>query len=403
MSNLLGQVLVARQQIVDARFRAVGYELLHRPVPDVASGAPPLDGRAATARVIVNGLLALGRGALTGGLEAWINIPPSMFLAGDLHALPSDGVTLEVLEESADDPAFRQALTQHREAGFRLALDDLVPDDPRLGLVDLVDVAKVDLLAAPLDDALALVAQLSPRCTVLAEKVEDAEVARRALAAGATLLQGFHVTRPEVLGAVRPLGLPAAHLRLLRALADEEVDLGRVADLVRSDVMLADRFLRLVRREVGWRPLSGVQDGLLFLGQRAVRRWVSLLVLAATVQDDTADLVARAAGRARFCECLAETAGTPAAFDAFVLGLFSVLGPDGRVAPTVIAELPLEPAVQTALVTGEGPLRPLLDLAMTAEQAAWDPLLLAGAAHGFSGEQLARASLEGLRFDAAAG
>ena len=401
MTNLLGQVLVARQLIVDAQFRAVGYELLHRPMPGV--GGPALgDGQAATARVIVNGLLGLGNGSLTGGLEAWVNIPEAMFLAGDLLALRSDRLTLEILEEAGDDPRLRSALVEHLEAGFRLALDDVVPDDPRLGLVDLVDVVKVDLLGAPLDDGLALIAELAPRCTVLAEKVEDEHVARRAIGAGATLLQGFHVTRPEELGGLRPLGLPIAHLRLLRALADEDVDLRRVEALVRSDVMLTDRFLRLSRRSAGFHQLTGIHDGLVYLGQRAVRRWVSLLVLAATVHHGTTDLVARASGRARFCEYLAEQSGAHPAFDAFLLGLFSVLGPDGRVAPAVIEELPLETDVRDALIGGTGPMRPLLELAITAEQAAWEPLLHAGAAQGFSAELLARASIEGLRFDALA-
>ncbi|MFA9446423.1 EAL and HDOD domain-containing protein [Egicoccus sp. AB-alg6-2] len=400
MSEVLGRVLVARQPIVSMTGQVVGYELLHRPLPAGGVSSPTFDGTAATAQVIVNGLLTLGREALTGGLDAWINIPAELFRSGELVALPPEGLVLEVLEDTEVDDDILTAIRTLRAAGFRVALDDVVPGDRRLALVDEVDVVKVDLLGCPLFDALELIRSLPSTCTVLAEKVEDGATVRRAIAAGATLLQGYHVSRPQVMGATRPLALPSAHLRLLQSMNVEEVDLRAVAAAIRDDVVLSDRFLRVLRAGAGWRPVTSIHDGLLLLGERAVRRWVSLLVLAATVDDGATAVVARAGGRARFCEHLADTSGTASGFDAFLLGMFSVLGDDGRVAPAVLAELPLDDAVHAALTTGLGPLRPLVELALQAEAADWDALLRDGTELGFSEEQLAAANLEGLRFGA---
>jgi EAL and modified HD-GYP domain-containing signal transduction protein len=398
VQDLLGEVLVARQPILDANLEVVAYELLFRDL----DGSAPQDeaaGVRATATVVVDGLLALGREILTDGEDAFINVPETLLRAGTLLDLPTRGLVLELVEDVADSPEVREAIATHRAAGFRVALDDLAPGDPREGLVDVVDLVKVDVLATGPDVALRFIRELSHRgIAIVAEKVEDPQMFDRVVGAGAELVQGFFFTRPRAVRAVRPLGLTPSHLSLLRAVAADEVDLDEVEQLIRSDLTMTDRFLRLVDVAAGWREVESIRHGLVLLGQRRIHRWVSLLVLSSVTADRSPELVTTASVRARYCEELEARRGGRRQLEAFALGMFSVLGADGVVPAAVLDEVPLTEEARDALLGLPGGLRDLIDVTLAAERADWDELVAIGRAIGLDPRELALAHVEALRW-----
>lgn len=398
MEQVLGEVLVSRQPIVGADLEVLGYELLYR---DEAGVAPlgEYAGIRATATVLIDGLLALGREVCTDGTLAFVNVPVSLLHADTLIDLPPDGLVFELLESLDDDERTRVAIERHRAAGFRFALDDVVPDDPRLGLVHLVDAVKVEVLPDRLPEVLALIRGLvADGHDVIAEKVETPDVFDAVVAAGAQAVQGYFFTRPRAVRAMRPLGLSPTHLQLLRALALTEVDLDEVEELIRSDLTLSDRFLRLVDSAAGWRGAESIHHALVLLGERRVHRWVSLLVMSSITNDAPAELLTTASVRARYCEDLQQRRGAEAGLEAFALGMFSVLGAEAVVEPHVLRELPLPPDVRRALEGGAGPYRDLLDLCLAAEQADWATLVGIGRRLGLTPGDLAAAHLEALRW-----
>ncbi len=395
---LLGEVMVARQPIIDAAFEVVAYELLFR--DDL--GLPPDDddaGDRATATVLIDGLLALGREVTTDGDDAFVNVPVSLLRSGTLLGLPPEGLVLEVLHDAAPTEAVRHVLREHREAGFRLALDAVLPGDLRLPLIDEVDLVKVDALLTPQEDALDLVRELSRRdVPVVAGRVEDAATFERFGGAGARLFQGFFFTRPRVVRGMRPIGLPAAHLDLLREVARAEVDLRRVEALIRSDLTLTDRFLRMVDALSGWRSVESVHHGLVLMGTRRLHRWVALLMLSAVESDVPSELLTTASTRARYCEELQRERGAAAGLEPFCLGMFSVLGPDGVLPEPVLQQVPVTDAVRAALQGRPGELRDLLEIALAAEQADWPRLAALGRGLGLEARVLARSHHEALRW-----
>lgn len=397
---LLGEVMVARQPIVDAEMAVVGYELLFS--DRLEPGADDVEDVArATATVLVDGVLALGREITTDGDDAFVNVPISLLRSGTLLDLPPDGLVLEVLRDAAPTEAVRHALREHRAAGFRLALDALLPQDLRLPLLEEVDLVKVDARLTRQDDALKLVRELSRRdIPVVAEQVEDSTTFDRFMGAGATLFQGFFFTRPRVVRAMRPLGLPAAHLSLLKEVARAEVDLHRVEQLIRSDLTLSDRFLRMVDTLSGWRSVESVHHGLVLMGTRRLHRWVSLLVLSSVESDVPSELLTTASTRARYCEELQRERGAAAGLEPFSLGMFSVLGPDGVVPEAVLQQVPVSDEVRAALQGRPGELRDLLEITMAAEQADWPRLVALGRGLGLEARDLARSHHEALRWSA---
>lgn len=399
LSDVLGEVLVARQPIVDPNFEVVGYELLYRG----ADGVAPEEGRGAeaTATVLVDGVLGLGREVVSEGEDAYVNVPGVLLLAGTLLDVPSSGLVLEVGADIEDAPDVRAAIAAHRAAGHRVALDNVVPGDARLPLIEHVDLVKVDLLAAPRPAALALIRDLAAaEVRVVAEKVEDPETFDRVVGAGADLVQGFFFTRPRAVRAVRPVGLPPELLGMLAEVTgpDLDLDLDLVDRLIRSDLTLTDRFLRLVTLHAGWRTVESVRHGLVLLGQRAVRRWLALVVMAAVTHDAPPELLTTASVRARYCEMLEQRRGTGRRLEAFSLGMFSVLGADGLVPSEMLAVLPLSDDVRAALSGARGPLRDLLELQFAAEAADWESLVVLGRSLGLTPGELAAAHVEALRW-----
>lgn len=393
---LLQEVLVARQPIFGVDFEVLGYELLYRDAEGAAPTPSETSGTRATAGVLVDGVLALGLDELTGGEDAWINVPVELLLSDTILDVPSDGLVLELLED-ADVTGVARALARHREAGFRLALDGVVPGDARLELIDAVDVVKVDLLSAGHGPGLQLIRDLATAGhTVLAEKVEDPEVFDLAVAAGARLLQGFYFARPLTVRGSRPLGMSAEHLRLLHELDRDEVDLREVEFLIRSDVTLSDRFLRLVLAFCRGQPIDSIHDGLVWLGVRAVQRWVRLLVMSATMHDAPRELVALATVRARGCELVEGLRGGSHRLDAFSLGMFSVFGHDGLLDAATLDGLPVSAEVREALQHGRGPYRQLLEIMLAAEQADWEVVVGHGRSLGVEPAPLAQAYREAL-------
>ncbi|MCU0677257.1 MAG: hypothetical protein MUE69_31270, partial [Myxococcota bacterium] len=138
------ELLLARQPIFDRSGDLHAYELLYRSAtPD----SPGVSGSTATARVLVASVMEIGLSALTAGRRAFINVGQTLLESGLLEALPASEVTLEVLEDVPATPSVLATLQRLREAGFQIALDDLVDDPPeRRALLALGDVWKVDVL-----------------------------------------------------------------------------------------------------------------------------------------------------------------------------------------------------------------------------------------------------------------
>ena len=97
------------------------------------------------------------------------------------------------------------------------------------------------------DEALNLIRELRRRdVLVIAEKVEEPAAFDEVVAAGAWYVQGFFFTRPRAVRGRRPVGLSTTHFQLLQACSREEIDLGELERLIRSDLTLADRFSTMI-------------------------------------------------------------------------------------------------------------------------------------------------------------
>lgn len=380
---------IGRQPILGRDQQLHAYELLFR--SGHAAGAQVLDGAQATATVIVNAFAELGMAHALDGHPAYINVDTQLLFSDVLELLPRQAVVLEILESVPAMPAVLQRCLHLREAGFTLALDDVVDFDARTAaLLPLARVVKVDLLPLAADAVAPLVRRLraaSPAVLLLAEKVERREQFDACLALGFSLFQGYHFARPTTI-AGRRLGHSQHTLIRLMGQLGADADSGALEETLKPEPGLTMNLLRMANAAGAGatRAVTSLRDVIQVLGRRHLQRWVQLLLFAADARGGAASpLLLMAATRGRLMESAAQLlrprdAGL--ADGAFMVGMMSLMpAVVGLAMEDILGPLRLAPAIDRALRDGGGLLGELLLLAQASENGNLEGLARGLQAH----------------------
>jgi len=318
-------IFIGRQPILDRVGKLYAYELLHRNGrDDYAAGD---DGDRMSSDMILNAALQVGVRKINAACPVFINMTRNVLLSTGLDSLPSERMGLEVLETVSVDAALIARLRVLRSRGFKIALDDFVFSAERAPLIQQADIVKLDVLA--LDDASLEqhVSLLKARgVKLLAEKVETREMHARALALGFDLFQGYFFARPETFKtqAIRPNNLVL--VQLLARIHDPNITPEELSGIIRGDVSMSVTVLRWANSPFYGllHAVESVERAVIVLGLYTIRNWVSLLALA-RMGGSASELHTTILVRARTCELLAISAGTPNASNYFTVGLLSAL------------------------------------------------------------------------------
>jgi len=160
-ANQGSKVYVARQPILFSNEQVFGYELLFR--DGVEDYFRHTDADTASRSTLDTSIL-MGLDVLCDGRRAFINCTRETLLRDYVTLLPPAQVVVEILESVPVDDLVKEACVRLRKAGYTIALDDFVADDPRAALVQFTDIIKVDLKRTSPAEQAALVARHgSPR------------------------------------------------------------------------------------------------------------------------------------------------------------------------------------------------------------------------------------------------
>ena len=365
----MSEVYVARQPIFDGQLGLWGYELLFRRANENTAVVGDQD--AATSTVVINSFTEIGLETLVGDHAAWLNVSRDFIVSKLPLTLPPKRIVLELLEEQVVDDVLLTALTQLRQLGYTIALDDFTWDEQHAPLVEHVGIVKIDFLASTQEQIAADVERLRrPGVMLLAEKVETREDYRRALDLGFDLAQGYFFCQPEIVSARGVAPNRMSVVQLVGALQDPEVDLDTIEEMISRDVALSYRLLRYInsaffglRREV-----SSIGRAVTLLGLENVKRWATLTAFAG-IDEKPRELISTALVRAHFCELAGHLFGESGGDQLFTLGLFSVIDAlmDATM-PEVLRSIPFPEDMTHALVAGHGPKGALLDAAIACER-----------------------------------
>ncbi len=363
---------VARQPIFDREKKVFGYELLFR--DDMQNVFPGGDADSASRSTLDSSLL-VGLDVLCDGRRAFVNCTRETLVRGWVTMLPSHATVAEILETVPVDAEVIAACQRLKEAGYMIALDDFVADDPREALVDIADIVKVDMKLTTVEQRAALVKRHGPwRCRMLAEKVETHEEFMASIDQGFVYFQGYFLHRPEVVAARDVPANRINYIRMLQAVSGPELDVAALEKLIKTEASICYRLLRYLNSAMfGFKSeIRSVKHALAILGESEVRRWVRLVATVGAGQDKPSDLVLCALVRARFGELLAPH--TPhGESDLFLLGLLSLIDAmlDMPMAE-VLKKIPLDRETNNVLLSQPSPLRPVFQLILAHESGEWE-------------------------------
>ena len=372
------ELFVARQPILLGDRSVAAYELLFR---SGAANVFPVgvDPDKASIDMIAQAIGVFGLDALVGpDKPAYINVTRRVMVEALYACLPPGRFVLELLETLRPDTDTLTACQAAKQAGYGLALDDFTGQAELASFLPHVDVLKVDFRLAT-EDVRREIAQryAGSGLRLLAEKVETEAEVQAARALGYTHFQGFFFCRPEM---VSRHDIPASKLVYMQFLSElnrPSLDFNRLEQVIKQDVALSIKLLRYLKAAAfGWRSeITSIKHALGLLGERAFRRWASVLALSALSSDRPLELLSTCLLRARFCELLAPEIGQRGhELDLFLVGLFSLMD---AVVQRPLTELLREVSLPSMLVSaltpdaGTSVMRDALQLVIAYERADW--------------------------------
>lgn len=393
-----GTVLVARQPIFNRTLEVAAYELRAR-ATSLSDTFAELDDAAATTKVIADAFLQMQARAVTDGLPAHLAFTRELLLDGTPLLLPP-AHTVVVLQDVTADPQVAATCDVLRARGYRVALADLRPHDPRLDRLSL-DLVTVDFATTTPAERRVIAQQVAEAALpVLAQRVDTGSDFDEARRLDCDAFQGQFMRGPALVRGRRVSGERATYLQLLRAVHRPTLDFAEVESAIRRDVSLAWQFLNFINAAFfGWRQrVESIRQGLVLLGEQGVRRWVSLMAVGGIAAGLPSDLTLAAITRARFCELVAAAAQRDVPpLDAFLAGMFSLLDAmlDEPLAD-LLAQVSVPEPVSAAILEGEGDLGRVLALVTAYEVGAWNTAGSHAAALGVRTSELLDAYLDAI-------
>jgi len=368
------KLYVARQPILNNSEHVFGYELMFRDgVEDYFRHTDP----DAASRSTLDTSILMGLDVLCDGRRAFINCTREVLLKDYVTLLPPAQVVVEILESVPVDDLVKEACARLKAAGYTIALDDFIANDPRSALVEFADIIKVDLKgSSPIEQAELVKRHGSLACRMLAEKVETREEFEACKKAGFAYFQGYFFRRPELMHAREIPKNQMNYLRLLQAISRNEIDVKELEGIIKGEASLCYRLLRYLNSAAFAfsSEIHSVRHGLAILGEREVRRWVRLVAALGAGQNKASDLVLSALVRARYCELLAPKVPHGES-DLFLVGLFSLMDSILELPMGVVLEgISFDHETRAVLLGQKSALDPIYQLMIAHEIANWTRL-----------------------------
>jgi c-di-GMP phosphodiesterase len=365
--------LVARQPIYGKAMTVVAYELQYAEsesqAPQRANGT-----REDALRILADAALDIGLDRLAGALPVYIRYPRELLMADEPLSMHPERVIIEIPGDlTANEQALRGIRTL-RQRGHHIALDDFAPERTAPELMDLIDIVKVPLPNFEPEQLARLAPDLIRRgLKLIAKAVATIEQFEHANQLGFDGFQGDFLQRPQRFHSQRAPRNGFATLRLVATVQNPECTMREVEQMISQDLSMSYRVLRCINSSFYNLPqkVDSIRQALVLLGMDNLRQLCSLAALQ-QLENRPPSLFVTAMARAHMCEQLARLAGQSPTAPYFITGLFSMLDVlMGMPMAKIVDELPLSPAVENALVAGDGDAGAALACARAYESATW--------------------------------
>ena len=392
---------VASQPIFNSKADIFGYELLYRAGAD-STEYDAKDPTRATQNVLVTAFSDIGIEDITGGRKAFVNFTSDLILNEVPLMLSNNILIVEILEDIRPTENILSACKKLKKRGYLIALDDFVYQESLEPLVDLADIVKIDFLKSTEVEIRKTVRKINyrRRKILLAEKVETYEDLEFAKSLGFTLFQGFFFCKP-ILNVSKSIDtMQASKLQLLKYIADPDVSFIHLANVIKRDVILSYRLLKIVNSAYyGLKyTVTGILHALTILGLDEIKKWISLILINEINPNKPSELIRVALMRGMFMEKISIALKKQKLRDEyFMVGLFSLAEAiTDTPMESIMKQTHLSPEICKPLLTGEGTLAELLGIITHIEKAEWDQARSLAENNGLEMKKVNRIYLEAM-------
>ena len=300
------EVFVARQPIFNGKIEVVAYELLYR--NGMLNRAELIDDNEATTDVLTNVFLQMGIDTIAEGKRAFVNFNEALLLQQVPRLLPANILAVEILETVVPTETLLQVCKQLKQEGYWVVLDDFVPSQAWLPLAKIADIIKIDFKnPKSLEARNYLLRHDVHQPEYLAEKIETKEEFMQARKQGYSYFQGYFFQKPVILSQKEMPLSSIQHLRLLKELYAENIDMKRFEEIVKRDMSLSYLLLKYVNSAFfSFRSqVQSIRHAAALLGQRELAKWLALITLRNLGQEQPSELLHVSVLRGRHCELIA--------------------------------------------------------------------------------------------------
>ena len=394
---------VASQPILNLKKEIFGYELLYRSNKD-SVGYDGVDGSLSTKGLILTAFSEIGIENITRGRKAFVNFTTDLILEEVPEMLSNDILVVEILESVELSESVLIACRELKKKGYLIALDDFVYSDEKDPLIALADIIKIDFRQYNEEEIKGLVEKLKKyrRKVFLAEKVETIEDFDLAVSLGFTLFQGYFFCKPSISSAKQIDTLMASRFQLIRIAADPDIDFQDLANIIKPDVVLSYRLLKIVNSAYYGIQYSikGVLHALIILGMREAKKWLSFIILDEAIGAKPDELIRMALIRGIIMENFAVRKKDRSHKDEyFMTGLFSLADAimDASI-EDIMEETHLSPEICEPLITKQGERADFIKIISHMEQAEWDDAAVIASRYGMGEEEISNCYLEAILY-----
>ena len=285
-----------------------------------------------------------------------------------------------VIVSAKDDNLFME-INQLQNDGYTISYEINSYDDLDNPIMNYIDIVVIDF-ADENDDSLSLseIKEISNELIaedykIMGKNIDDKEIYEFAMKNNFTYFMGNFYKIPVVKLQKEIPSNKMSYLRILQEVNSEEASFKEIEKFVKQDVALTYKLLRFVNSAFfGFvKEIKSINHGLVILGLREIKKWISLIVLNDLSREKVEELITISLIRAKMCEELAPKLNSKKdSFELFLLGLFSCL--DALIDSSMFAILSktsLPNDIKNALLEKDNQYRRILDAVIAYEAGNW--------------------------------
>ena len=198
----------------------------------------------------------------------------------------------------------------------------------------------------------------------------------RAKELGYSYFQGFFFKKPEIFEGDEIPVYPNNYFEALNELNKNEPNFNKVADIIRNDMSLSYKLLKLINSAAfGLRnEVHSIKQALVILGIDEMKKWLNLMVIKKISDKEPKEIMRTALVRAKMAEDIGKKLKVNLnTSELFMVGLFSMLDTlMHQDLNDLMDDLPISKSIKAALLGEAGLYRDILQLIICYEEGRWN-------------------------------